>query len=143
MIQEKNFFCVFDLSPKLPVIELSNLHPSLCSSLYYPLPSPLPSQGGEAGYRAAVCEVVPTLQVLDDMPLRPVPEDQEVGVAKEEDMSARSSLFSFNETGMEKDWQILQQSIKQGLQLEQGQSRFTVKPATCIQSASVPKLVPN
>lgn len=74
------------------------------------------------GYRAVIREAVPGISVLDDVPLCG---GQEVGGGagvKEPDLSAPSSVFVLSEAGMEKDWHILQKSIKQGLQLDQGEA---------------------
>ena len=74
-------------------------------------------QGGEAGYRAAIHKTLPGIKVLDDVPLH---HSKEVGTGDEETAS-RSSMFVLNEAGMGKDWQILQESIKQGRQVEHGE----------------------
>ena len=41
---------------------------------------------------------------------------------KETDLSARSSVFVLSEAGMEKDWYIVLKSIKEGLQIDRGES---------------------
>ena len=75
-------------------------------------------KGGEAGYRAAIHEAVPSIKVLDDVSF-----DEEGGAAgkDEGETGSRSCVFAASEAGVRKDWHILQQSIKQGLQVEQGQ----------------------
>ena len=50
---------------------------------------------------------------------------REVGITREgEEFVSRSSVFMLSEAGMEKDWHIIQQSIKLGVQVEQGGSEF-------------------
>ena len=49
-----------------------------------------------------------------------------VGVKEREEQSSRSSVFAFSDTGMEKDWRILQQTIKQGLQVDPGKSTILI-----------------
>lgn len=89
-------------------------------------------QGSEAGYRAAIREAAPNLQVLDDLPLREKPKGGTAVAGKEEDMTACSSVFALSEAGMEKDWRIVQQSIKQGLQLERGRLWLCATPRVLI-----------
>ena len=78
------------------------------------------------GYRAAIHEAVPRISVLDDVPLCGGQEVGGGGGAKETDLSARSSVFVLSEAGMEKDWHIVQKSIKEGLQVDRGESAIAI-----------------
>ena len=57
---------------------------------------------------------MPQLKVLDDAPLT---KEEEGGEGGEKDdhssLSSRSTLFALSEAGVESDWRIVQQSIKQ------------------------------
>lgn len=76
-------------------------------------------QGSESGYRAVIHEAVPSIKVLDDVVL--AEEGGGDGEVKGDidNLDDRSTAFT-SDAGMQKDWQILQLSIKQGLLLEQG-----------------------
>ena len=54
---------------------------------------------------------MPQLKYLDDAPLT----EEEGGGEKEDHtpLSSRSTLFALSEAGVESDWRIVQQSIKQ------------------------------
>ena len=75
-------------------------------------------QGSVSGYRAAVHEAIPSIKVLDDVVFS---EGKVCEGAKESDDSlwSRSSVLVLSDTGMPKDWKILQSSIKQGPPLEE------------------------
>lgn len=91
----------------------SNFQDNLVEPWYSIYGIQLSPQGGEAGYRAAIHEVVPGIKVLDDVPLSL---GKEVGT----ELASRSSVFMLSEAGMKKDWRIIQESIKQGWQVEDG-----------------------
>lgn len=54
---------------------------------------------------------MPHLKSLDDAPL--TGEEEGVGEREESSLSSRSTLFAVSEAGVESDWRIVQQSIKQ------------------------------
>ena len=62
---------------------------------------------------------MPQLKVLDDTPLTEKEEEEEEKVEGEKDedhsslLTSRSTLFALSEAGVESDWRIVQQSIKQ------------------------------
>lgn len=55
-------------------------------------------------------EAVPQLKNLDDVPLT---DHSEIDDREETALSSRSTLFTVSEAGVESDWQLVQQSIKQ------------------------------
>ena len=77
-----------------------------------------------------------SIRVLDDVALCPTVQTvkeraknggengvRESGITSSgegEEFVSRSSVFMLSEAGMEKDWRIIQQSIKLGVQVEQG-----------------------
>ena len=72
------------------------------------------------GYRAAICKAVPGIKVLDDISF----DKKDMSAEKmmtEEELASRSSLFTLSEGGMEKDWKIVQNSLKHH-QAERGKS---------------------
>lgn len=93
------------------------------------------TRGGEFGYRTAIQEAVSSIRVLDDVALCPTVQTvkeraknggengvRESGITSSgegEEFVSRSSVFMLSEAGMEKDWRIIQQSIKLGVQVEQ------------------------
>ena len=54
---------------------------------------------------------MPHLKSLDDAPL--TSEEEGGGEREESSLSSRSTLFAMSEAGVESDWRIVQQSIKQ------------------------------
>ena len=58
---------------------------------------------------------MPQLKVLDDAPLTEEEGGGEGGGEKDDhsSLSSRSTLFALSEAGVESDWRIVQQSIKQ------------------------------
>ena len=65
----------------------------------------------QAGYRSAIHEAVPQLKILDDVPLT---EEGESGGGEDSgSLASRSTLFAVSEAGVESDWRLVQQSIKQ------------------------------
>ena len=65
----------------------------------------------QAGYRSAIHEAVPQLKVLDDVPL--TEEGESRGGEDASCLTSRSTLFAVSEAGVESDWRLVQQSIKQ------------------------------
>ena len=65
----------------------------------------------QSGYRSAIREAVPHLKCLDDSPL--TCEEEGGGEREEPSLSSRSTLFAVSEAGVESDWRIVQESIKQ------------------------------
>ena len=71
---------------------------------------------------------MPQLKFLDDTPLI-----EEEGAREKEDhssLSSRSTLFALSEAGVESDWRIVQQSIKQSttslIQLDDDESPASI-----------------
>ncbi len=69
-------------------------------------------QGSESGYRAVISKAIPGIKILNLVPL-----EQEKMDVSDGGLMSQSTLFSVSDTGTEKDWHILQSSIKQGLQM--------------------------
>ena len=64
----------------------------------------------QSGYRSAIHQAVPQLKFLDDLPLTSEAEGEE---REDSSLSSRSTLFAVSEAGVESDWRIVQQCIKQ------------------------------
>ena len=64
----------------------------------------------QSGYRSAIHEAVSQLKFLDDLPLTGEQEGEE---REDSSLSSRSTLFAVSEAGVESDWRIVQQCIKQ------------------------------
>ena len=75
----------------------------------------------------AVYEAIPRLKTLDDLPLS---EDHTHNLRSE------SSLFKLSEAGMEQDWRMVRQSIKDGVG-EEGTQTGSNRPKTAPQQSEL------